>query len=65
MATITTKQEKQLHDDAIVIADIVTRTNTDHRHLLYDRVSNVLRANVQGYSARLFGYIADKDKNAS
>ena len=53
----------QLEDYAAKIASMVADTTPDQRNILYSKVAEKLKQHVQGYSARLFEYIADKDRN--
>lgn len=48
---------------AKVIAGYVASCHSDDRHRLYTAVAEELKGRSQGWSARLFEWISDKDRN--
>lgn len=51
-----------IHAKAEAIVEIIMATNTDHRHLVYAEASEILRNRAQGFTGRLFHWMAEIDQ---
>lgn len=52
----------QIAEDAKTIAEILIRTNTDFRNVLYDSIAKNLQNSAQSYTANLFAHLALLDR---
>jgi len=53
-------EKSKLHEDAEKIADLILKTDTDDRGILFEKIAEYLSTYGQGYTAKLFKIITEK-----